>query len=91
MVTYEYLCPECGRFEVRLPMGAAPPTRDCPACERAARRVLSAPRLSRVSPALSAALDRGERSREAPEVVPAPPGRRAVRPPHPATARLPRP
>ncbi|MDP9863693.1 MULTISPECIES: FmdB family zinc ribbon protein [Streptosporangium] len=91
MATYEYLCRECGRFDVQLPIGTAPASRDCSACGRGARRVFSPPGLSRVHPALSAALDLDERSREAPEVVSNIPREHPPRPPHPALARLPRP
>lgn len=91
MAIYEYACPDCGPFDVRLPMGSAPPSRGCPACERDAPRLFSPPNLSRVHPALSAAFDREERSREAPAVVSGPPRRRSPRPPHPALAHLPRP
>ncbi|MFC7648787.1 FmdB family zinc ribbon protein [Streptosporangium lutulentum] len=75
MAIYEYLCPACGPFDVRLPMGTAPLSRDCSTCERGARRVFSPPGLSRVHPALSAALDRDEQSRDAPAVVSRTPGR----------------
>nr|WP_285779598.1 zinc ribbon domain-containing protein [Microtetraspora sp. NBRC 13810] len=88
-VTYEYRCPGCGCFEVRLPIGTAPESRDCPACRRPARRVFSAPHLARTSPGTAAAREREERSREAPDVVGPPPVRK--RRPHPAAARLPRP
>lgn len=91
MATYEYVCLDCGRFDVHLPIGTAPLSRDCSACEREARRVFSPPNFSRVHPALSAALGREERSRDAPTVVSGIPGRRRSRPPHPASAHLPRP
>ncbi|MFD8530653.1 FmdB family zinc ribbon protein [Streptosporangium canum] len=91
MATYEYLCRDCGRFDVRLPMGTAPVSHDCSTCGRGAPRVFSPPGFSRVHPALSAALDRDERSRDSPDVVSGVPGRRPPRPPHPALARLPRP
>lgn len=91
MAIYEYRCPECGPFDVSLPMGSAPQARDCAACGRPARRVFSAPGLTRTPPALAAALAREEQSREAPEVVSGPPRARTARPPHPALARLPRP
>lgn len=92
MATYEYVCPECGYFDVHLPMGTAPPARSCSTCGCDARRVFSSPNFSWVPPALSTALDREEQSRDAPEVVPGVPRRRR-RPqaPHPALARLPRP
>jgi putative FmdB family regulatory protein len=92
MATYEYLCPDCGRFDVHLPIGTAPASRDCFTCEREAHRVFSPPGFSLVHPALSAALDREEQSRDAPAVVSGVPNRRRPQPPpHPALARLPRP
>ncbi|WP_093260549.1 FmdB family zinc ribbon protein [Thermostaphylospora chromogena] len=91
MAIYEYRCPQCGRFEVFLPMGTAPASHRCSACGRPARRVQSAPNLSRTPPALAAALTAEERSREAPEVVTRTSREERTRPPHPALARLPRP
>ncbi|MCT9934207.1 hypothetical protein N5079_28800 [Planotetraspora sp. A-T 1434] len=69
MATYEYVCSGCGPYDVALPMGGATPYRDCPECGGPARRIFSAPSLSRVGRALAEALDREERSRDAPEVV----------------------
>ncbi|WP_084965594.1 zinc ribbon domain-containing protein [Thermoactinospora rubra] len=92
MATYEYCCGDCGRFEVRLPIGTATAVRDCPECHRPAPRVFSSPYLSSVPPAEAAARAREEQSREAPEVVTSvPPKRRREQPPHPALSRLPRP
>ncbi|WP_433249421.1 FmdB family zinc ribbon protein [Streptosporangium sp. CA-135522] len=91
MATYEYVCPDCGRFDVHLPIGTAPASRDCLTCGRDAHRAFSPPNIYRTHPALSGAFDREERSREAPEVVSGVPHRRSPRPPHPALAHLPRP
>lgn len=92
MATYEYRCLDCGRFEVHLPIGTAAAVFACPACDQPARRVFSAPYLSRVPSAVAAALTREEQSREAPEVVTSVPlKRRRRQPPHPALSRLPRP
>ncbi|WP_067134276.1 FmdB family zinc ribbon protein [Microtetraspora malaysiensis] len=105
MAIYEYLCPECGPFDVSLPMGTAPQARNCATCGGKARRRYSGPNLSRVHPALAAGLAVEERSREAPEVVRRPDARsggaregapraaskRPARPPHPGLSRLPRP
>ncbi|MFD1929965.1 MULTISPECIES: FmdB family zinc ribbon protein [Nonomuraea] len=91
MATYEYHCPDCGRFDVHLPIGTATPVCDCPACHGPSRRVFSSPYLSRVPAAVAAGLAREERSQEAPEVVTDLPPRRRRRRPHPALARLPRP
>ncbi|MBB2910509.1 hypothetical protein FHS43_001772 [Streptosporangium becharense] len=75
-----------------MPIGTAPAARDCPGCASDAPRVFSPPNLPRMRPALSAALGREERSREAPEVVSdIPRQRRRRRPPHPALAHLPKP
>ncbi|MET7751703.1 FmdB family zinc ribbon protein [Micromonospora sp. NPDC005367] len=92
MATYEYRCPRDGDFEVRLPLGQAGASVNCPECRQQAARVWSAPPLARTPRALSAALDRAARSAETPEVVSGVPGRRAVPAPpvHPARARLPR-
>lgn len=91
MATYAYRCQDCGEFEVRLPIGTAEAVRDCPVCRGASRRLFSAPHLTRLSPAMSAALTREEKSREAPEVVTSALPRRRQSPPHPALSRLPRP
>jgi putative FmdB family regulatory protein len=91
MATYEYLCPDCGRFDVHLPIGTATASRDCSKCEREANRVFSPPNFSWVNPALSAAFDREEQSRDAPAVISGVPKRRRPQPAHPALARLPRP
>ncbi|WP_263252221.1 FmdB family zinc ribbon protein [Saccharopolyspora rosea] len=90
MATYEYDCRECGRFEVKLPMGRATGTRNCPGCHRSAHRVFSAPHLSALPAPVRAARAREERSRDEPDVVTAvpPKPRRAA---HPALSRLPRP
>ncbi|MEU3981606.1 FmdB family zinc ribbon protein [Streptomyces sp. NPDC026672] len=91
MATYEYLCSRCGSFDVKLEIGTAPKSYGCPVCAGAARRVYSAPGLSRTSNEVAALRVREERAREAPEVVSQPPPRsRAPRPPHPALPRLPR-
>ncbi|MEU0568199.1 FmdB family zinc ribbon protein [Nonomuraea sp. NPDC005983] len=91
MATYEYRCPECGRFEVHLPIGTATAVHDCPQCHYAAHRVFSPPYLSQVPSAVSAALAREEQSQEAPDVVTGVPAQHRPQPPHPALPRLPRP
>ncbi|MFF9122662.1 FmdB family zinc ribbon protein [Streptomyces sp. NPDC014889] len=92
MATYEYLCSQCGPFDVKLTIGTAPRTHGCPVCTNAARRVYSAPGLSSVSPVSAALREREEQAREAPAVVSEVPSRtRPERRPHPALSRLPRP
>lgn len=92
MATYEYRCARHREFAVRFPIGEAASDVPCPVCGVAAARVMSAPALARTPRRLAAAIDRAERSAEAPEVVSAVPARRrSPRPANPLHARLPRP
>jgi putative FmdB family regulatory protein len=96
MATYQYRCIQDGVFDVSRPMGTAAPQWRCPMCDSEAVRVFSAPMLSVASPALVAAIDRTEKTSDEPDVVSAPPPRRApMRRPmaarNPALQRLPRP
>ncbi len=104
MATFDYRCtatdcPAPRDFEVRLPVGAAPPTTACPRCGTDAVRVFTPVRLASAPAAVMAALDRAERSRTEPEVVTSPPralqpgARRPAgpRPANPRWAALPRP
>ena len=69
MATYVYRCPDCGPWEVRLPMGSAGSTAACPGCGGAAPRRYTPPLLSRTPGPLAAMLAREEASRDQPEVV----------------------
>lgn len=96
MAIYEYRCERHGTFEVMRAIGTAPASVACPACERTARRVFSSPMLTHTPPALAAALDHAEKTREAPDLVtslpPSDPRKRTpVLPLTPALRRLPRP
>lgn len=96
MATYQYQCVNDGVFDVSRPIGTAEPKCQCPICNSDAVRVFSAPMLSLASPALMAAIDRTEKTRDEPDVVSAPPPRRGrTRSPianlNPALRRLPRP
>ncbi|WP_199881036.1 FmdB family zinc ribbon protein [Streptomyces kebangsaanensis] len=92
MATYEYLCSQCGSFDVKLTIGTAPKTHGCPVCTNPARRLYSAPGLSLTSSASAALHEREEQAREAPAVVSeVPPRTRPEQRPHPALSRLPRP
>ena len=96
IAVYVYRCPDHGAAEVTAAMGTAGATIACPVCGGDAPRVFTAPRLSLGSPVRRALIDRTERTREQPDVVPAPPprrarGRRADLPRNPALGRLPRP
>jgi putative FmdB family regulatory protein len=93
MATYEYRCPRDGDFDVKFPVGTAASRVHCSVCGSEAVRVFSAPLLARTPRPLVAAIDRAERSAEAPDVVstiPAKPRARRL-PVNPAHARLPRP
>jgi putative FmdB family regulatory protein len=93
---YEYACKTDGAFELMLPIGAQPQSAPCPVCGTAARRVFSAPMLSRAPRPLVAAIDHAQKSRHEPEVVTSlPPAgarrRTPVLPLTPTLRRLPRP
>ena len=92
MATYLYRCPDCGPWEVRLPMGNAGPTAACPTCGSVAPRQFTPPLLSRAAAPVAAARLREEASRDAPAVTTAVP--KAVGRPTPRDPRwqaLPRP
>lgn len=94
MAIYGYRCMQCADIEVAFPIGTAPATVPCPECGTTATRVFTPPMLNRTPAALSAAMQRAERSAYEPEVVTSlPPRRRAPArvATHPATRRLPRP
>ncbi|GAB2923460.1 hypothetical protein GCM10027047_20750 [Rhodococcus aerolatus] len=80
MVTYSYRCPQDGPFDLRAPMGQAPPSASCPGCGDTAARVFRAPRLGSGRRDLVRAIDRTEASADRPEVVSRPPasGRRGT-------------
>ena len=96
MATYEYQCNDHGLFEVTRALGTSPESLACPVCENEARRVFSKPMLSFSNPALVAAIEHSEKSRDEPEVVTSLPPRPAhertpVLPLTPTLRRLPRP
>ncbi|TMR02997.1 zinc ribbon domain-containing protein [Actinomadura soli] len=92
MVTYQYRCARCGPFDLALPMGRARPEERCAKCDGDARRVYTAPSLTRPGASLTRALDAQEASRHEPQVVTAPRAERRPAPPSdPRHALLPRP
>ncbi len=92
MAMYEYRCAQHREFTRSFPIGEAASDVPCPACGARAVRVFSAPTLARTPRRVVQALERAEKSAEAPEVVSSvPPRRKPRRPVHPAHARLPRP
>jgi len=96
VAVYEYRCDEDGPFEVTMPLGTQFESAACPVCLTEARRVFSTPMLSLAPPALVAAIDHAEKSRNEPEVVTSLPlapahKRTPVLPLTPTLRRLPRP
>lgn len=96
MAFYDYRCERDGPFELSRPLGTAPPDAPCPACGAASRRVFSAPGLTTVPRALTAAVDHAEKTRHEPDVVTSLPPRAARRrtpvlPLTPELRKLPRP
>jgi putative FmdB family regulatory protein len=96
MAVYEYRCDEHGVFEVTRPLATPPGSIACRVCGSEGRRIFSKPMLSRSPPAVVAAIDRAEKSRDEPEVVTSLPPtgarkRTPVLPLTPTLRRLPRP
>ncbi|GAA4231861.1 zinc ribbon domain-containing protein [Actinomadura meridiana] len=92
MVTYQYRCASCGPFDLALPMGGARPEESCAQCDGTARRVYTAPSITRPGSPLTRALDAQEASGHEPQVVKsAPPAPRPAAPTDPRHALLPRP
>jgi putative FmdB family regulatory protein len=93
--TYPHRCPSCGPFEVVRPMAAAGAPVDCPTCGQPGRRTFGAPALRSGHTGARAAIEAGERSAEAPQVVRSIPTTGPPRPVRTTTdprhARLPRP
>ena len=93
MALYDYLCAECGPFEVSLPIGTAGPREGCPVCGRPAARTYGAPAVTSPRSALNHAREEADRSAHEPRVLSGPPSRTAFdqRSPNPLHAKLPRP
>jgi putative FmdB family regulatory protein len=93
---YEYRCDRDGAFDVTRPIGTAPTSVECPACNAESKRVFSKPMLSSVPRELAAAIDHSEKTRHEPDIVTTlPPAgarqRTPVLPLTPTLRRLPRP
>jgi putative FmdB family regulatory protein len=67
MPIYEYECPQHGLFEELRSMQRSAEGAECPECQGAAPRVLSATRTNLVPRAVSVAHARNEKSQHAPE------------------------
>jgi putative FmdB family regulatory protein len=92
VATYDYVCEECGVFEVVRQIGTAAAQERCPRCGCRAARVFSPPALTSPKSPLHRAREAADRSAHEPVVSrrPSSPPRRA-RPANPLHARLPRP
>lgn len=69
MPVYVFACDECGSFELARRMAEASSRASCPTCQRAARRVFTPPRLTRLAAPMRRALDAEEASAHEPRVV----------------------
>jgi putative FmdB family regulatory protein len=95
VIAYQYRCQQDGAVDLRWPMGSAPEQARCPSCGGSVARSISAPMLSLAPRARMAAIDRAEKSADAPDVVSNLPPRsarqRTPRATSPLQQRLPRP
>jgi len=69
MPKYVFDCTECGSFELARPMAESGNQAFCPVCQRAARRVFTPPRLTRLAAPLRGVLESEEASADQPRVV----------------------
>lgn len=95
MPVYEFRCDQSHVHELALPMTSSQRTAQCPQCGGSARRLISAPGLSRLNSARGRLIESTEASASAPSVVDAVPasGARRATPVSrdPRHAKLPRP
>ncbi|WP_449277017.1 zinc ribbon domain-containing protein [Leucobacter sp. GX24907] len=69
MPSYSFLCSEGCRFDGTYTMADVPQECECRVCGAVARRLITAPHLSKAGTATFAAIDRSARSAHEPEVV----------------------
>ncbi len=74
MPIYDFICEDCGPFELRRALAEAGEPVACYSCGEQAKRVYSMPNTRRMSAGLSKALGRAEKSAHEPEVVSRPVG-----------------
>lgn len=95
MPTYVFQCADGSRFEASYPLTAVPAHAPCDECGSPARRIFTAPHLSKAGSSAYRLLDRTRRSADQPEVVTGLPGRRTGPPQrytaNPLHQKLPRP
>jgi putative FmdB family regulatory protein len=68
MPTYEFECPDHGRFDLFRLMKDSDCAGDCPVCGIASARVVTAPNIRLMAGTVRSAMDRNEKSRHAPHV-----------------------
>jgi putative FmdB family regulatory protein len=92
MAKYDYMCGQCGVFEVVRPIDASVRDQACPTCGSAATRLYAPPAITSPRSALRRAQDAAELSAHEPTVHHGLPARthRNTRPPNPLDTRLPR-
>lgn len=69
MPTYDFVCDDHGRFELRRSFAEAGDDALCPQCGAGARRLYSMPNTNRTPEGLSRAMNRVEKSAHEPETV----------------------
>jgi putative FmdB family regulatory protein len=69
MPSYEFVCADCGPFEVLRSMAQAGSPAQCPECDTQARRVFTAPGVALLAAPRRGALEREERSAHEPEMT----------------------
>ena len=80
MPLYEFRCGEGHLSEALLPMSSTTRERQCPECDTTARRLVSAPAVRSLDPALTNAIDSATRSAYAPQVHSSLPSSRGAKP-----------
>ena len=93
MALYDYLCAECGPFEISLAFGTAGRRESCIICGRSAERTYNPPVVTSPRSALNRAKETADRSAHEPQIVTGPLPRTASRrrSPNPLHTKLPRP
>ena len=69
MPLYDYRCDQCGVFEGWAKMANSSQPAVCPSCGQAAGRLVTAPMLTALTPAIREAYTRNERSAHEPRMV----------------------
>ena len=68
MINFEYLCTQCGVFEMFRPSGLRKHPAPCPSCGKLSARAYSIPNMSQVTPEQKEAIERNIKSQFEPEI-----------------------